>query len=105
VEAPSPPRKDEPIRLDFRAEGATPVVRVEPAYPDLAVEARVQGVVILEVLVGADGVPRDVEVLRSIPLLEAAAIEAVSAWRWNPYVMLGRPVPFRVTVTVSFRLT
>jgi Gram-negative bacterial TonB protein C-terminal len=42
-----------------------------------------------------------------VPLLEAAAIEAVQAWRWKPYLLLDRPVPFWVTVTVTanFRLT
>jgi protein TonB len=96
---------EEPVRLDFRTEEAKPLVRVEPDYPDLAVEARVQGAVIVEVLVGPDGAPETINVLRTIPLLEAAALEAVRKWRWKPYVLLGKPVPFRVTVTVSFRLT
>jgi periplasmic protein TonB len=65
----------------------------------------VQGVVILEVLVDVQGVPSSVNVLRSIPLLESAAIEAVRQWRWNPFKLLEKPVPFWVTVTVNFRLT
>jgi len=100
-----PPQPAEPVRLDFRKEEARPVTRVEPVYPDLAVAGRVQGVVILEVLVDAQGVPSSVNVLRSIPLLESAAIEAVRQWRWNPFKLLERPVPFWVTVTVNFRLT
>jgi protein TonB len=96
---------DEPVRLDFRKDEARPVTRVEPVYPDLAVQGRVQGVVILEVLVDVQGVPSNVNVLRSVPLLESAAIEAVRQWRWNPYKLLEKPVPFWVTVTVNFRLT
>ncbi len=100
-----PPQSAEPVRLDFRKEEARPVTRVEPVYPDLPAQARVQGVVILEVLVDVKGLPSSVSVLRSIPLLESAAIEAVRKWRWNPYKLLDRPVPFWVTVTVNFRLT
>jgi protein TonB len=105
ADLPPPSQSDEPVRLDFRKEEARPVTRVEPVYPDLAAQARVQGVVILEVLVDAQGVPSSVNVLRSIPLLESAAIEAVRQWRWNPFKLLERPVPFWVTVTVNFRLT
>ncbi len=81
------------------------MTRVEPVYPDLAVQGRVQGVVILEVLVDDQGVPSNVNVLRSVQLLESAAIEAVRQWRWSPYKLLEKPVPFWVTVTVNFRLT
>lgn len=100
-----PPQPAEPVRLDFRKEEARPVTRVEPVYPDLAAQARVQGVVILEVMVDVQGAPSSVTVLRSVPLLESAAIEAVRQWRWKPYKLLDRPVPFSVTVTVNFRLT
>lgn len=100
-----PPQTAGPVRLDFRKEEARPVTRVEPVYPDLAAQAHVQGVVILEVLVDAQGIPSYVTVLRSVPLLESAAIEAVRRWRWNPYKLLEKPVPFWVTVTVNFRLT
>jgi protein TonB len=103
-EAPAPPRAREPIRLDHRAAEARIAVRAEPVYPELAVQARVQGVVILEVLVGEEGTPRQIKVLRSVPMLEQAAKDAVEQWRWEPYNVAGTAVPFLVTVTVSFRL-
>ncbi len=99
------PQPVEPVRLDFRRDEARPLTRVEPLYPDLAVQGKVQGVVILEVLVDVQGIPSSVKVLRSAPLLESAAIEAVRQWRWNPYKLLDKHVPFWVTVTVNFRLT
>jgi protein TonB len=104
-DTPPPPRSAEPVRLDFRNEEARPIARVEPVYPDLAAQAHVQGIVILEVLVDDEGVPSTVNVLRSVPLLESAAIDAVRQWRWNPYRLLDIAVPFWVTVTVNFRLT
>jgi len=104
-DAPRQTDPGEPVRLDFRSNEARPLVRIEPTYPDLAARARVQGVVVLEVLVDAQGVPHEINVLRTVPMLEAAATEAVRKWRWSPYRVLDRPVPFWVTVTVSFRLT
>lgn len=105
-EAPPPPSaKQEPVRVDFRQQEARPIQRVDPAYPDLAAQAHVQGIVIVEVLVDERGVPAGTKILRSVPLLDAAAINAVEQWRWNPYTSGGRAVPFLVTVTVDFQLT
>ncbi len=78
--------------------------RVEPEYPPIAVRAQVKGVVILEAVVGLDGRVEDVRVLRSIPLLDAAAIQAVRKWRYSPLLLNGTPERFVLTVTVSFSL-
>jgi protein TonB len=100
----SPPRPDEPVRVDFRRDEGRPIKKVDPVYPTLAVESRVQGVVILDVLVDAQGIPGPMKVLKTVPMLEDAATTAVRAWRWKPYVIEDQPVPFWVTVTVTFRL-
>ena len=105
AEPPVAPEPQKPIRLDFRSEEATPILKVNPDYPELAIRARAQGVVILEVLVSRDGAPQTCKVLRSLPLLESAAIDAVKQWRWKPYTINGDGVPFWVTVTVTFKLT
>ena len=80
------------------------ITRVEPEYPNIAVNARVQGVVILEAVVGRDGRVEEVKVLRSIPLLDTAAIAAVHQWRYSPLLLNGTPERFVLTVTVSFSL-
>jgi TonB family protein len=77
---------------------------VRPAYPAIAQSARVQGVVILEAIIGVDGRVQDAKVLRSIPLLDAAAIEAVRQWEFTPTTLNGLPVPVIMTVTVNFML-
>ncbi|HSF18443.1 MAG TPA: energy transducer TonB [Vicinamibacteria bacterium] len=59
----------------------------------------------MEVLVDRTGVPSELTVLRTVPLLGEAAVSAVEGWRWNPYSVAGKAVPFRVVVTVTFRLT
>jgi len=64
----------------------------------------VQGVVILEALLGPDGNVQDARILRSIPLLDQAAIDAVKQWEFTPTLLNGTPVPVIMTVTVQFSL-
>ena len=80
------------------------VVNVNPVYPPDAKEARVQGVVILEVLIGADGKVEQAKVLRSIPMLDQAAIDAVRQWEFTPTLLNGEPKKVIMTVTVNFTL-
>jgi periplasmic protein TonB len=58
--------------------------------------------VILEITIGPDGRVSDAKVLRSIPLLDAAALDAVRKWRYEPTLLNGAPVPVIMTVTVNF---
>ncbi len=78
---------------------------VPPAYPAIAQQARVQGVVILEARVDEGGNVSHTHVLRSIPLLDQAAIDAVKQWQYTPTLMNGVAVPIIMTVTVNFSLT
>ena len=73
-------------------------------YPTVAQAARVQGVVILEAVIGPDGKVADVKVLRSVPLLDDAAISAVRQWEYTPTLLNGVPVPVIMTVTVNFTM-
>jgi TonB family protein len=98
------PAPSTPVRLG----GGIPIPRriknVDPVYPVDAQNDRVQGVVIIEVIVGADGKVQDVKVLRSIPALDAAALDAVRQWEYTPTILNGMPVPVIMTVTVNFAL-
>ena len=80
--------------------------RTPPAYPRRAVELGQQGEVIVEALLDGAGVPQSVRVHRSsgFPLLDAAALDAVRAWRFVPAQQAGRPVAARVRLPVRFRL-
>jgi protein TonB len=77
---------------------------VAPEYPEIARANRVQGVVILEAIIGTDGKVASLRVLRSNPLLEQAALTAVRAWEYTPTLLNGRPTPVLMTVTVNFAL-
>jgi TonB family protein len=77
---------------------------VRPIYPPEAKEARVQGVVVIEIRVDAQGRVEDAHVLRSIPMLDAAALDAVRQWEFQPTLLNGAPTPIILTVTVQFSL-
>ncbi len=76
----------------------------KPVYPKEAQDARVQGVVIFELLVGPDGKVKDTRVLRSIPMLDKAAEEAVRQWEFTPTLLNGNAISIIMTVTVNFTL-
>jgi len=80
------------------------VKEVAPVYPEVARVAMVEGVVILGVKTDEEGKVKDVIVLRSIPLLDQAAIDAVRQWVYEPLVIDGKAVPVVFTVTVRFQL-
>lgn len=77
----------------------------EPEYSEEARKQKYQGVVVLQVVVGDDGRPRDVRIVRSVGLgLDEKALEAVRQWRFAPGTMNGRPVAVLVNIQVNFRL-
>ena len=82
----------------------TKVRHVSPQYPQEAQTAGIQGVVIMEARIEADGTVSRTRVLRSIPQLDDAAEEAVSQWQFTPTLIDGQPSPVIMTVTVNFRL-
>jgi TonB family protein len=80
------------------------VVDVKPVYPPIAQSARVQGVVVVEALIDDQGNVVNARVVRSIPLLDAAALDAVGKWKYAPADIDGRLVAVVMTVTVNFAL-
>jgi TonB family protein len=80
------------------------ITEVQPVYPKAASEAGVEGVVIMEATTDTYGRVADVKVLRSIPLLDQAAIDAVKQWVYEPMIIDGKPREVTFTVTVQFSL-
>lgn len=81
-----------------------PVKQVQPVYPKEAAKAGVEGVVILEATTDTFGRIADVKVLRSVPLLDQAAVDALKQWVYEPMVIDGKPRPVVFTVTMRFNL-
>jgi protein TonB len=108
AEAPPPPPPPPPppaaVRVGGNIKPPTKTKDVRPVYPSIAQSARVQGVVIIEATIGPDGHVQEAKVLRSIALLDAAALDAVKQWVFTPTLLNGTPVPVIMTVTVNFTL-
>jgi protein TonB len=101
---PPPVVESGPVRIGGNIQAPALTKRIEPVYPDMAVLAKVTGLVILEATVGVDGAVDQVRVLRSVKLLDQAAVDAVKQWRYSPLMLNGVPTPFVLSVTLSFSL-
>jgi protein TonB len=102
--APTAVAPKEPVRIGGDVKPPQKVKHVNPVYPAIAQSARVQGIVIIEATIGPDGRVTDARVLRSIPLLDDAALQAVKEWQFTPTLLNKEPVPVVMTVTVQFSL-
>ena len=78
---------------------------VQPSYPMLARQMKVQGAVILQALIGVDGGIQDLKVLSGPAILASAAQEAVRQWRFKPYLQNGVPVETEAKITVNFTIS
>jgi TonB family protein len=78
--------------------------RVEPRYPEQARAQNLEGAVVLDVQIGADGAVRNITVLQGDPLLAAAAVDAVRQWQYRPYSAKGRAVEMQERITIRFKL-
>ena len=102
---PLPPPPRAPVRVGGQIQAPALMRKVDPIYPDVAVSARIRGVVILEANVDQDGRVLDVKVLRTANrLLDDAAITAVRQWQYRPLILNGAPQPFVLTVVLTFNL-
>jgi len=93
-----------PLRVGGNISPPTKIRDVRPEYPPVAFDAGVMGVVIVEVTVDGKGLVVNTKVLRSVPLLDQAALDAVKQWQFTPTLLNGSPVPVIMTVTVNFTL-
>jgi TonB family protein len=91
-----------PLRVGGEIQAPVKIKDVKPVYPAMAQSAGVSGAVTIEATIGPDGKVVDAKVVRSIPLLDQAALDAVRQWKYNPTLLNGVPVPVVVTVTVNF---
>jgi protein TonB len=79
--------------------------KVQPAYPPLARQARIQGSVLLQALISKGGTIENLRVISGHPMLAPSAIEAVKQWRYKPYILNGEPVEVETQITVNFTLS
>jgi len=81
------------------------VYRVQPQYPPLARQARVQGTVVLHAVISREGKIENLQLVSGHPLLVQSAMDAVRQWRYRPYLLNNEPVEVETQVTVNFTLS
>lgn len=101
---PEPVKASGPLRVSGGVQAPRKMLDVAPIYPELARAAGAQGLVIIEATIDTTGSVIATKVLRSAPLLDAAAIDAVRQWKYEPARLNGEPVAVLITVTVNFVL-
>ena len=96
-----PPAK---LRVSSGVAAGMLIHQVKPQYPPLAVQARIQGTVVLQAVIGRDGTVHDLHLVSGHPMLAPAAIEAAKQWRYRPYLLNGEPVEVDTQINVNFTL-
>lgn len=99
-----PPPPARPPRVGGEIRAPVKIRDVRPVYPTIAQQAGIQGVVIIDAVIGPDGRVSQVRVLRSIPMLDQAALDAVRQWVFTPTRLNGEPIAVAMTITVHFTL-
>jgi protein TonB len=103
VAAPPPQlRPKEPVPVGGIVQAPRKIAEVAPIYPPIALAARKGGLVILQAVIDEEGLVREVKVLRSDPLFDQSAMNAVKQWRFTKPTLNGEPIPVVMTVTVTF---
>lgn len=107
VPAPIAPREKgpkAPVRVGGRVKQPRLITRVEPKYPPLAIQTRMQGAVEIDAVIDEHGNVVEAKVVSGPPLLIQAAMDAVRQWKYEPTYLNDEPVPVQLIVTVQFRL-
>ena len=102
--SPPPPSPTRPVPVGGNIAVPKKIKDVRPVYPTIAQANRVSGTVIIQATIGADGRVQNAVVIKSIPLLDQAALEAVRQWQFTPTRLNGIPIPVIMTVTITFNL-
>jgi protein TonB len=106
-ELPVPPPAPRSIGHTFRTSSmlqGSLLHQVQPSYPPLAKTARIQGPVVLEAVISKAGAIENLRVISGPPMLVKAALDAVSEWRYRPYILNNEPVEVETRITVNFTL-
>lgn len=92
------------VRVSSGVQSGLLVRKVQPTYPPLARQARIQGTVVLQAQISKNGDIENLQLISGHPMLAPAAIEAVKQWKYKPYLLNGEPVEVETTVQVNFSL-
>ena len=97
-------KEEKPVKATQDITPPKLIKKVDPVYPEIAKQAGVQGDVVIEVTTDIHGKVTETKVIRSVPLLDQAAIDAIEQWIYEPFIIDGQPRPVLFTVTCRFKL-
>jgi protein TonB len=107
--APKPPevvraKPRGPVRISAGVAAGQLLTPIEPAYPEIAREAHVQGTVVIDAVISTEGTVEEARIVTGPPLLAEAALSAVRRARYKPYLLNGVPIAVKTTIRIIFRL-
>jgi TonB family protein len=103
--APPAAQKPAPLRISSVVMQTKLVHAVPPKYPEAARKKNIQGVVTLDILIGADGKVKMAKVTDGPKELTKAAVSAVKHWQYQPTMLHGKPIEVETSVSLGFKLT
>ncbi len=101
VKAPAPTR---PVRVTGPIQEARLINRVDPTYPVLCKQMRLEGSLVVRAIIGRDGEMRELNYVSGNPCFLQNSMDAISKWRYRPTILNGEPVEVETTITVVFKL-
>jgi len=93
------------VRVSQGVSSGLLVRKVQPAYPPLARQARIQGQVLLRAVISKDGSIENLQLVSGHPMLVQSALDAVKQWKYRPYLLNGEPVEVDTEIVVNFTLS
>jgi protein TonB len=93
------------VRVSAGVTSGLLVKKVQPVYPPLARQARIQGTVLLRAQISKDGSIENLQLVSGHPMLVQSALDAVKQWKYKPYLLNGEPVEVDTEVAVNFTLS
>lgn len=95
---------ESPMKVSAADERPKLIKEIKPVYPEIARQSMVQGVVVIQAFIDEEGQVYVAKVIKSVPLLDQAAIDAVRQWKYSPAKLNGKPVRVQADITITFRL-
>ena len=103
-DAPAAAQKTSPKQIHVKADNLKLVQKAMPVYPPDAKKQKIQGTVVLDVIIGKDGSPENIKVTGGPDALQQSALDAVRQWRWQPYLLNGDPLEVLTTINIVYQL-
>ena len=104
VDDPPAAAQKNPKQIHVNSDNLKTVRKVPPVYPVDAKKQKIQGTVVLDVVIGKDGSPENIKVTGGPDALQQSALDAVRQWRWEPYLLNGDPIEVLTTINVVYQL-